>query len=86
VAAWALVLVLLVPGLTWRNNLVAIWNLVGLADILFVVGTAARLGITAPASMVPLLHLPLAVIPTFLVPLIITSHVLIFRRLRQTAV
>ncbi len=54
-----------------------VWNALGLADILFVVVTAARLGIVAPDSMKALLVLPLSLLPTFLVPLIITSHLLL---------
>jgi hypothetical protein len=55
----------------------------GLLDILFVVATAARLGLAAPASMQALLRLPLCLLPTFLVPLIITSHVLLAIRLAR---
>jgi hypothetical protein len=86
VATGALILVLLVPALNQRGRLVAGWNLLGLLDILFVVGTAARLAMADPPSMVVLLRLPLSVIPTFLVPLIIGSHLLILRRIRQTTV
>jgi hypothetical protein len=57
------------------------WNVVGFIDIFFVVGTAARLAMADPASMSALLRLPLSLLPTWLVPLIIASHVLIFRRL-----
>ena len=52
-------------------------------DILFVVVTAARLGLADPASMMELTHLPLSLLPTFLVPLIIASHVVVFVRVRQ---
>ncbi len=52
-------------------------------DILFVVGNAARIGIADPAAMGALLHLPLCLLPTFLVPVIITTHILIFRRLHK---
>jgi hypothetical protein len=54
--------------------------------MLFVVATAARLGLAEPSSMAALLRLPLSLVPTFLVPLIIASHILIFVRLaRQRA-
>jgi len=36
-----------------------------------------------PSSMVGLFRLPLALIPLWLVPLIIASHVLLFARLRH---
>ena len=62
-----------------------IWNLMGFVDIIFVVATAAKHALTDPASMVALLRLPLSLLPTFLVPLIIASHLLIFIRLRRDA-
>ena len=68
-----------------RNALVvvAVGGL-GLLDILFVVATAARVGTADPESMRALLVLPLSVLPTFLVPLIIASHVAIAVRLMRT--
>jgi hypothetical protein len=85
VAAGALVL--LIGGSPMRSagwfRAYAVWNLLGLADILFVVATAARLALADPNSMVALLRLPLSLLPTFLVPLIIASHVLIALRLAK---
>lgn len=65
-----------------RRPVLFAWNLYGLVDILFVVAAAAAEGRANPASMAALLRLPLSLLATFLVPLIISSHLLIFARLR----
>jgi hypothetical protein len=67
------------PGRRVRGPLLA-WNVFGLADITMVVVTAARLAMADPGSMGALLRLPLSLLPTFLVPIIIATHVLIFAR------
>jgi hypothetical protein len=59
-----------------------VWNFAGLVDIILAVLQAARHAIAEPASMAALLRFPLSLVPTFLVPLIIASHVLIFWRLK----
>jgi hypothetical protein len=60
------------------------WNIMGLADILFVVFMAARLAVLQPDSMRALTHLPLSLLPTFLVPIIIASHIVLFVKLRTS--
>ncbi len=82
VAVLALTLVLFVPlGTGAGRAALLVWNVLGLLDILFVVATAGRLALADPHSMQPLLWPPLSLLPTFLVPVIIVSHLLVFARL-----
>jgi hypothetical protein len=73
---------LLLPQLR-RRKILFIWNTFGLIDILFVAFSAFRFGVRDWASMAPLRELPLSLLPTFFVPLIIASHILIFIRLAR---
>ena len=66
----------------WKRWLL-IWNTLGLIDIIFVAMLALRIGLANWQSMHALRELPLSLLPTFLVPLIIASHVLIFVRARR---
>jgi hypothetical protein len=75
--AW-LVVALRLPARSQR-----MWNFLGLADILFVVATVARLTLKDRNSMIELLHPPLSILPTFIVPLIIFTHVVIAVRLSR---
>jgi hypothetical protein len=84
-ATGAALLMFLVQDFASRRWLIAGWNVWGMLDILMVVLTAARLFLADPPSMHALLVLPLSLLPTFLVPLIIASHLLVFRRLAMAA-
>lgn len=66
-----------------RSRAIVIWNVVGLVDMLLVIVTATRINLTDPAQLRPLTHLPLSLLPTFLVPLILATHVIIFARLAR---
>ena len=78
VALLAFLLLILSDARNW--TVLIIWNTIGLTDILFVVLLALRLGLADRQSMHALREFPLSLLPTFLVPLIIVSHVLIFVR------
>jgi hypothetical protein len=81
-AAAVVILVLLVkPAGKTAWMLYLVWNLYGFLDILFVVMTAARLAFSEPGSMSELLRLPLNLLLTFVVPVIIFTHIVIFIRL-----
>jgi len=85
VAATALLLVCLVrPDRPGGRLVYLAWNVVGLIDVLGVVLTAARLALADPASMRALLRLPLSLLLTFVVPIIIATHVLMLGRLTRT--
>lgn len=83
VAVLALPVALLPLDPARRQRALTIWNVVGLTDILLVVATAVRLNLADPTQMRALVRLPLSLLPTFLVPLIIATHVVIFARLAR---
>lgn len=68
-----------------RQRAIGIWNVVGFVDIMMVVVAAARLGLADPLALRALTHLPLSLLPTFLVPLIVASHVVIYVRLKNAS-
>lgn len=85
VTAVGAVALLLVP--TWREGKgLLYWNLFGFADILLVVFNAARVVLTAPEGFSEFYHLPLGLLPTFVVPVIIVSHVVVLFRLRRAVI
>lgn len=80
VAAGAVALLLFRARTVPRSVFVA-WNLFGIADLLLAVGTATWLNVTRPGSMNEVASLPLTMVPLFLVPVLIASHVQLIRRL-----
>jgi len=81
----ALALGLLFAGEPWisaHRGVVQVWNALGMLDLLTAVGTATWVimnGLTP--GVASLLTLPLVLIPAFFVPIYLTIHVVIFRRL-----
>lgn len=83
VATLALLVVFVPLQDATRLRAITIWNVIGFVDIALVVFTAGRLGMENAWQMRALTYLPLSLLPTFLVPLIIASHVILFSRLRR---
>jgi len=81
VAATAILVCLLRrPDVGSGRGVLIAWNVFGLVDILMVVATAVRLAVADPGSMAALLRLPLSLLISFLVPIIIATHVIIFAK------
>ena len=80
-AIGALWIVLLSPNPLDQRRLLLLWNVFGLADILLVVVTATRIALRTPQELLPIVTFPMSLVPTFVVPIVIASHVLIFWRL-----
>lgn len=62
----------------WQRWAFYLWNVAGLLDILGVLGNGIRLFTQTPSLFEPFTTLPLAILPTFVVPIVIVSHVLLF--------
>ncbi len=82
-AVGALGIALLLPDPLQQPRVLFLWNAFGLADILTVVVTATRVALRSPADIASLLQFPMSLVPTFVVPIVIASHVLVFWRLRR---
>lgn len=83
VAASAVALAFLPLAENTRQRALSIWNVVGFVEILLVLVTALRLGAAAPGQLRALTQLPLSLLPTFLVPLLLATHLAIFARLAR---
>jgi hypothetical protein len=57
------------------------WNIFGISDMALLVATAVPLAITAPDQFTLFRQLPFGLLPTFAVPLIIATHVLLLKGL-----
>ncbi|NNF58880.1 MAG: hypothetical protein HKN04_11645 [Rhodothermaceae bacterium] len=84
-AIGALAVAVLALPITSRGHWGAVlgWNVFGLLDILAVLGGAIRIARTDLSLLEPLTQVPLGLLPTFIVPLILVSHGLIFWRLAK---
>jgi len=85
IAVGALALVLVAAGeprTALHRGLIYAWNALGTIDLVTAVATATVVTIRGVTPGVqPVLSLPLVLIPAFLVPIYLATHVFIFRRL-----
>ena len=81
VAVLGLLLILFVsPHLAIAPWLYGIWNTLGLLDILHVVIDAGHRATANPASMMEILVPPFVLLPLFVVPILIASHIWLYER------
>ena len=85
VATGALLIVALFPRPESHPDIVRLWNLIGLIDIVAVVVTAARIGLREPEAIAPLLRFPMSLVPTFVVPVVFATHCWMAIRLQPRA-
>lgn len=84
VAVLAFAVILFVsPNKSSAPRVYALWNTIGLIDIMLVVVSAARAAIANPSSMAQLMQPPFALLPLFYVPLVIASHLWLYGRLME---
>jgi hypothetical protein len=70
------------PRTPRHRALYFIWNTFGLLDFVNVVGTAAWIGMRGiEPGLAPLVRLPFSLLPTFFVPILMASHVFVYRGL-----
>ena len=63
---------------SWQQIALLTWNALGLVDIVFVLSLGMRLFLRDTAVMSRFMELPLSLLPTFVVPIVLVTHVLIF--------
>jgi hypothetical protein len=80
-AALGAIALVAVPALRTRW-LLNVWNVFGLLDLIVAVGTATIVAATGQIpGMEPILRLPLSLVPLFFVPVLVASHIALFRRI-----
>jgi len=66
-----------------RRRVVGLWSVLGLLDILAVIGNAQRLLFFSgtPDALAPLTRFPFSLLPLFIVPLVLITHFMVMARL-----
>ena len=74
----AIVLLAFRPDTRAGRTAILVWNVIGLLGVFVVFAAAARMAGADPFAQAGFTSLPLSLLPTFLAPLIVVTHVLIF--------
>lgn len=82
VATLALPLALAPLADATRQRAIVIWNVVGTVELVLMLFSLVRLALAAPADLFALTRLPLSLLPTFLFPFLLATHVIVFLRTR----
>jgi hypothetical protein len=61
------------------------WNIIGPADLAIAVGTGIYLALKMPDSMISIVKLPLLLVPTFILPVLFATHIIMLKRLTNTS-
>jgi hypothetical protein len=79
-------LALVVAAVPTRRAIVAAWCVLGIADLALAFGTAQYLFfVVGDTRMTVVGHLPYTLLPAFIVPVMVLSHLLVLRRLRASS-
>jgi len=71
------------PRTPRQRGLTHAWNAFGLLDLVLAVATATAVTLRGSTpGVAPVLYPPLVLVPTFIVPIFLANHIIIFRRLR----
>ncbi len=84
VATLALPVALAPLAAATRQRALVIWNVVGTVELVLLLVSLARLALAAPGELFALTRLPLSLLPTFLFPLLLATHAILFLRLRAS--
>ena len=74
----AIVLLAFRPDTKTGRSAILAWNVIGVIGVLIVFATVARMASADPVVQAGFTSLPLSLLPTFLAPLIVVTHALIF--------
>jgi len=81
-AGGALVLILWNGGPGYRPAFI-LWNLFGMLDLVVAVGTAGWLNVVRPGAMAEMASFPLCLVPFWAVPILMSTHLFLLRRLTR---